>query len=356
MVKIRLKHVHSFIDRHGKRRYYARVPGKTAIALHGEPGSPTFMAEYHAAVGKNIEAPAHRIRTGSVAAAIATYLNSGDFLRLAAATRADQRRILEGFAKTERGAFPFAKMECQDVDQLLAEKKATPHAAKGLLKALRSVAKVAIKLAMITEDPTKGIRVATKATEDGFRMWEEDEIAQFEAHWSIGSRERLAFGLLLYTGQRRGDVIRMGRQHVKKNILTVRQSKTGTVVRLPILPELQSILAASKTGHLTFLTTPSGEAFTAGGFTNWFGKTVRAAGLPLGLSAHGLRKAMCRRLAEHDCTVHQIQAISGHVSLSEVERYTKGVEQERLANAAMSRICKPIGPDLQTDMQAIENK
>ena len=258
--------------------------------------------------------------------------------------------------KTERGAFPFAKMECQDVDQLLAEKKATPHAAKGLLKALRSVAKVAIKLAMITEDPTKGIRVATKATEYGFRMWEEDEIAQFEAHWSIGSRERLAFGLLLYTGQRRGDVIQMGRQHVKKNILTVRQSKTGTVVRLPILPELQSILAASKTGHLTFLTTPSGEAFTAGGFTNWFGKTVRAAGLPLGLSAHGLRKAMCRRLAEHDCTVHQIQAISGHVSLSEVERYTKGVEQERLANAAMSRICKPIGPDLQTDTQAIENK
>src|SRR5256885_1658932 len=48
----------------------------------------------------------------------------------------------------------------------------------------------------------------------------------------------------------------------------------------------------------------------------------------------------CRRLAEAGCTVHEIQAISGHVSLKEIERYTKGVEQKRLANAAMERVCK----------------
>jgi integrase len=148
----------------------------------------------------------------------------------------------------------------------------------------------------------------------------------------------------------------MGRQHVKNGKIKVCQSKTGTVVSIPILDPLKAVLAASKADQLTFLTGPSGEPFSPGGFTNWFGKTVRAAGLPLGLSAHGLRKAMCRRLAEAGCTVHEIQAISGHVSLKEIERYTKGVEQERLANAAMARICKPIGSSLQTDAQAIENK
>jgi site-specific recombinase XerC len=131
------------------------------------------------------------IRTGSVAAAIATYLNSSEFLHLAPTTRGDQRRILENLAKTERGTFPFAQMEIQDVDQLLAEKRATPHAAKSLLKALRSVAKVAVKLAIISEDPTKGIKVPTGSSEFGFRMWAEEEIAQFEARWPIGTRERL---------------------------------------------------------------------------------------------------------------------------------------------------------------------
>jgi integrase len=138
---------------------------------------------------------------------------------------------------------------------------------------------------------------------------------------------RLAFGLLLYTGQRRGDVIRMGRQHVRGGVLTTRQAKTGVAVAIPIHPELQAILDASKAGHLTFLTTAAGKPFTGGSFTNWFGASCRDAGLPLGLSAHGLRKAMCWRLAEAGCSTSQIAAISGHATLREVARCTKAADQ-----------------------------
>ena len=221
---------------------------------------------------------------------------------------------------------------------------------------MRSVAKVAIKLAVIAKDPTTGAKVYAPTSKAGFKMWEESDIAQFEARWPVGSRERLAFALLLYTGQRRGDIIRMGRQHVRNNALELRQGKTGTSVAIPIHPQLKAVLASSATGQMTFLTTETGAPFSPGYFTNWFGSAVRAAGLPLGLSAHGLRKAMCRRLAEAGCTVHEIQAISGHVSLKEVERYTKGVEQKRLANAAMERVCKPVSPDLQTVVQGLESK
>jgi hypothetical protein len=73
------------------------------------------------------------------------------------------------------------------------------------------------------------------------------------------------------------------------------------------------------------------------GFGNWFRDQCNEAGLPKHCSAHGLRKAACRRLAEAGCTAHQIAAISGHASLREVERYTKAVDQARLAKDAIRK-------------------
>ncbi|GBR37695.1 hypothetical protein AA101099_0837 [Neoasaia chiangmaiensis NBRC 101099] len=55
-------------------------------------------------------------------------------------------------------------------------------------------------------------------------------------------------------------------------------------------------------------------------------------------SGHGLRKAAARRLAEAGCTTHQIAAITGHKTLSEVERYTRAVDQRKLAQEAMERM------------------
>jgi len=89
---------------------------------------------------------------------------------------------------------------------------------------------------------------------------------------------------------------------------------------------------------MTFLTTSAGKPYEPRAFSNWFGAKYREAGLPLGLSAHGLRKAMCRRLAEAGCSAHQIKAISGHASLKEVERYTKAVDQKRMAGDTMRAI------------------
>ena len=82
--------------------------------------------------------------------------------------------------------------------------------------------------------------------------------------------------------------------------------------------------------HLTFMVKEFGKPFTSAGFGNWFRERCDEAGLER-CSAHGLRKAACRRLAEAGCTAHQIAAISGHASLREVERYTKAVDQARLA-------------------------
>ncbi|MDE0944982.1 MAG: tyrosine-type recombinase/integrase, partial [Alphaproteobacteria bacterium] len=143
----------------------------------------------------------------------------------------------------------------------------------------------------------------------------------FEAEHPLDSKPRLALALLLYTGQRRSDVVGMGRQHVRDSRIQLRQVKTGTALAVSIHPNLQAVLDAHSVDNLTFLVTEFGKPFTAAGFGNWFRKQAIAAGLPDVCRSHGLRKAAARRLAEAGCTAPQIASVTGHKSLSEVERY-----------------------------------
>ena len=194
---------------------------------------------------------------------------------------------------------------------------------------------------MIKEDPTVGIKPAKAAKTEGFHSWTEAEIAQYESHHAIGSRARLAMALLLYTAQRRSDIVRMGPQHVRNGTIVVRAQKTsrttGETLEIPIHPALAEVLAATPSAHLTFLTTEAGAPFAAAGFGNKFREYCDAANLGQ-CSAHGLRKAQCRRLAEARCSAPEIMAISGHKNLRTVQDYIRQAEQARLARAAMGAV------------------
>ena len=135
---------------------------------------------------------------------------------------------------------------------------------------------------------------------------------------------------MLYTAQRRSDVIRMGKQHERNGSLQMKQRKTGTKLVLPIVQELRDAIDKSPTGDLNYLVTELGKPFTDAGFGNWFRDRCDEAGLK-GCSAHGLRKAAARRMAESGKSASAIMAVTGHKSLSEVERYTRAASQERMA-------------------------
>jgi len=154
----------------------------------------------------------------------------------------------------------------------------------------------------------------------------------FESHYPVGTKPRLAFELLLHTAQRRADVIRLGPQHVRGGVISIRQQKTGKTLAIPVSPALAAALDGTPSKHLTFLVTEDGQPFEAMAFTKWFRRCCDAAGLS-GYSAHGLRKSACRRLAEAGCSANEIAAISGHASLREVERYTRAVDQARTATS-----------------------
>jgi integrase len=230
-----------------------------------------------------------------------------------------------------------ATLEQKHVQAIIDAKRDTPSAARNLLAAIHILMKTAMSVGMRHDDPTIGVKRA-KIETDGFATWREEHISTFVAHHPPGSRARLALELLLGTGQRRGDVVRMGRQHVRGGKIAVRQGKTGQPLMLPMTAGLRATIEATPVHHLTFLTTARGEPFTPAGFTNWFRRMCNEAGLPNGLSAHGLRKAMCRRLAEAGCSEKLIAAVSGHRTLRMVQKYTDAADQERMATAAIGRL------------------
>jgi integrase len=339
MTKIRLQYIHEFRDRHGKVRRYVRLPGRKRVPLRGLPGSFEFMRIYEAALAGQSPRPsigASRTIPGTVSAAVVSLFNSSAFAALAPETRRVNRNILERF-RVEHGDKRIALLQHMHIDRMVAAKAETPAAAKNFRKAIRMLMKHCIAQGWRVDDPTQGVKLPPIRT-DGFRTWSEEHIHIYEVAHPIGTRPRLAEALLLYLAPRREDVVDFGRQHIRDGAFEDRQKKTGVTLAIPIHPDLKAILDATPSSHLTFLVTKDGKPFTPAGFTNWFREMCKEAGLPPGLSAHGLRKAACRRLAEAGCSANVIASVSGHVSLREVQRYTAAADQARMARAAIDTI------------------
>jgi integrase len=320
----------------GRRYYYFRRPGAKPIRLP-DFGTPEFEIAYRAALQTEIPKPgSDQTLPGSVNAAIVSYYESrASFQALAPATQMLRRVYLEKL-RERYGKNAIASMRPEFVAQTID--RMTPSSAHNWVKAVRGLMQHAIAMGLCKTDPTQGVKLPKLG--GSIHTWTEEEIARYQAHHPIGTKARLALELALGTAQRRNDLLRMGRQHIRNNgELFVRQSKTGAELLIPISDELMAMLNAEseQISHLTFLITGAGRPYRPTDFSDQFRQWCREAGLPEGCTVHGLRKAASRRLAEAGCTPHEIAAITGHRTLKEVERYTKGVDQVRLARRAMER-------------------
>jgi integrase len=333
-MRIKMRYTNSFTDRHGRERFYLRVPGRPAVALPGLPGSAAFMEAYAAGMASQ-PATGARDAPGSVSAIVAAYLGSRAFAGLAKASQDTYRADLRSLC-VEHGNKLLVDLEPRHARGQLAG--LSPSVATARLRALRIICRHAIDAGILDKDPSAGIKPPKRANADGFTAWSEKSIGAFEAKHAAGTMARLAFALALYTGQRRADLIRMSRADIRDGAIHVVQSKTGAALAIPIHAELAAILDATKVAGLTtLLTGPSGKPFTAAAFNSWFARRVAEAGLT-GLSVHGLRKSCARRLAEAGCSTSQIAAVTGHASLVEVAHYSKSADQAKLARDAMARI------------------
>jgi integrase len=330
---MRLRYVQAFVDRKTGLAFHYFRRGKARIRLPGLPGSAEFMAAYQTALGTDGLVGVGRSKPGSVAAAVAAYFLSQQFAQFAPSTQAALRSTLQRF-RDKYGERPLGSMPPKFIQLMLTS--LAPGVARNWFKHIRALCQFAVAAGLIETDPTQSIK-RPKAKTERRRAWTDAEVAQFEARHPVGSKARLGFALGLYTMQRCGDVVRMGRQHVANGVLSVRQNKTGTALSLPVRSELQTVIDATQNEHLTFLVKDAGKPYTAGEFSTQFRQWMNEAGLPQGCTFHGLRATGCTRLADAGCSAHEIAAWSGHLSLKEVERYTKSADQKRLAIQAMGR-------------------
>lgn len=349
-MRVRLKYVSEDVDRHGNVRCYLRVPGRQKIRLRSLPGTPEFFAEYQEAIAQAEVAksrPSREIKRGTFRYLCVQYFASGEYSILDISTKRWQRRALEKICETH-GNNLVAHIQARHVRKLRDELLATPAAANQRLKALRALFNWANEAEETTVNPTLGVKRIDYSS-DGHHTWTEAEIAQYQKRHPVGTKARLAFDLLRYIAFRREDVVRIGPEHIRDGRVQYRQAKNEhrnpVDLDIPLHPDLEASIAATKARGPTFLITEFGKAFTANGFGNKFKDWCRQADLPH-CSAHGIRKATATALAENAATPHEIMSITGHRTLEEVERYTKAARMRRMADAAMAKMTPQAAQDL----------
>jgi len=338
VTKIRLPYIQEFTDRAGKVRRYLRRPGYKRLPLPGTPGSQQFMAAYETGLAER-EKPRHKYDDGTIGALVVGFYCSSLFTSLKPSSQRLYRIVLDKF-RQEDGHRLVRDMPRRVARRIIEEIGDTrPSMANLTTSIMRCLFTYAVDLELRPDNPFARIKPYHTGTH---HTWTDVEIAAYEAVWPAGTRERLAFDLLLYTAQRIGDVARMRRSDLRKgddgDEIHITQEKTGASIIIPVHENLLRSLKTTPANGLVLIGSPHGRPMTARGLGELVSRAARAASLPEKCVPHGLRKAALTRLANNNATTKEIQAVGGHRSLREVERYTARADQRRLARSAIARL------------------
>jgi integrase len=341
MTLVKLPYVKVYRDRHGKIRHYVRRKGRPDVRLPGLPGSSEFMAAYQAALNGPSKGPSPHT-AGTLAKLVEDYYRSVEFTNLKPTSKKAYRQCLDPIAQRD-GHRLVRDMPRDKVRKIIEEIGATrPAMANLTAKVLRALLRYAVDTGWRTDNPAAQLKLYRLGTH---HTWTDAELAAFEAHWPLGTRERLAYSLLLYLGQRVGDTARMRRQDVAKGYISVVQEKTGTPLSIPIHPNLHEALKAGPTMGMHLIGDQYGRQISGGALSAFMIRAARDAGLGSECVPHGLRKAVLRRIAERGGSAKEIASVSGHKSLAEVARYTDQADQRRLSRAAIGKISDEPGTE-----------
>lgn len=328
--------------------WFFRVGKGKRVRLPDEYGSAEFQAAYRAALAAHLAGEAVAGRR-TLAWLIDQYRVSPTWNALAKETRKQFHYQLERM-KERAGKAPLDEITPASIVAGRDARAHKPTDANKYLKCSVALYRFAIDRRVMRDNPAKGVeKIKTKSI--GFHTWTEEEAAQFEKTWKVGTRERLAFDLLVYTGVRRSDVVRLGRQHTRRGEITITTEKSRNMgnpveVTITILPPLARSIEATPTGDLTYLVTTKGTAFGKESFGNWFKKACVAAGVPG--SSHGLRKLAAVRMAENGASEAELNAVFGWADGSgESATYIKKANRAKLAKAGVIKILSPnLSPNL----------
>jgi integrase len=304
--------------------------------LRSKYGTQEFHAEYQAALSAE-PASGKGPREGTVARLIERYRETTAWSALSTATRRQRENIFRQVIQSA-GDQPFASITTAIIIAGRERRAKTPFQARHFLDAMRGLFRWALNAEIVRTDPTTGVKNPARKKGAGFIPWTEDHVTAYEARWPVGTRQRVWLDVMLYTGLRRGDAVRLGRQHVRDGVATLKTEKGGftVTVTLPLLPVLAATLAKGPCGELTFICGASGQPLTKESFGNEFREACKSAGVPG--SAHGVRKIAATRAANAGATVAQLEAIFGWQGGAMASLYTREADRRRLALEAMHKL------------------
>jgi integrase/recombinase XerD len=333
-------------SRHGRTVYYVRVGASRRVRVLGEPGSTEFLAAYTVALQSLAAAPApqpapeaRRVKPGSVAMAVNTYLASASLGKLATAGQRRHERTLRAIA----AALPDLPLSSLTDQVIEASRPDTPGAADNFVKIVRRWLAWCVKQKLVETNAAAAVDLHGQINPDGHTEWTDAEVAARRAAWPVGTMPRLALELLLNTSLRRADLVAVGWQHINGGRIRFTPAKTrhssGVALDVPVVPALRVCLDAQpRDEHLAVLRRGDGKPFASGNsFANFWKKWQIEAGLaPINL--HGARKHAAISLAEAGGTVPEIMAILGHSTPTQAMRYARRANRRTLSDAAMARL------------------
>lgn len=354
------EYVSRFKDRHGKERLRFRRTGYAGGYFTAPLGTEEFREEYRkfnipmAAKTVMNQAPGSRVIPGSVGDLKRQYYALPSRLGPTATTQEKIRSVLDRGFFDGRENRPVKDIRFDHIEAIIAKRRVKSinaqtgrreggiEAARKLRKELVRLFAFAAKLGMIESSPmehVERVKAAPGERSQGFHSWTEAEITTYRERHPIGTMARLALEIILWTDQRGVDTMHLGRQHIRDGRFEITQSKTGAVLKLPIAPQLlQAIVAMPPDlSNMCFIVNAHGRPFSRKGFGNKFRQWCDEAKLPH-CTAHGLRKATLRRMAELEMPNKTMKSVSGHVRDDEIELYTRAANQERLARQAIEQL------------------
>lgn len=333
------------VDRHGVERCRFRHGIVDCYLPH--PAKPEYREAYAAALaGIRLDHEPRHVPK-SIGDLVSRFYRSATFLKAGAGHQRTVRGIVEPFraefANDLVGNFQFDHVEV--ILKRKAKKRVVgnravggPGAAENLHEQLKRLFAYAIRLGWTARNAAEEAELPVKPDRTGFYSWTEEDIAAFQQRHPVGTKPRLALELMLWTGLRRSDAVRVGPQHIKGGRIRLTAGKTRKAADMIAAPPLLAAIAAMPAvGMTTLLVTEYGRPFTAAGFGGWFRDRCDEAGLPQ-CTAHGLRKALARRAAGLRATQQELKAVGQWSSDSIVAIYVADAEQQELADSAISKV------------------
>lgn len=338
MTKTRLPYTLHEKNRHGNFSwYFRRNKASKRIVLRGEYGSDQFMADYAAAVSgapSDTDVKIFSSKKESLLWLVAEWKKSSSWMATRPTTRRQRENILLHILENN-GDLPFAQVDELAILQGRERRAATPSAANNYLKVVRALFGWAKEMRHIASDPTVDVKFIVNKT-DGHEPWNADDVEAYRKRWEIGTRQRLTFEVFYWTGLRRGDACRFGRQHIGRDgVVRLRMEKTEEVVSFELPGQLVSIIAATPCADLTFISTGIGRPFTKESLGNAFREWCAAAGIKK--SAHGIRKLAASEAAQAGASEAELKALFGWQTNNQSLVYTRSARNTGMATSALEK-------------------